>query len=89
MKSTTMLRMATQPARVLSSVHQKNVATKRNIRKYTDASNNKNLQKAAVAAAAKAEPFLSGTSSVYMEEMYESWLIDPESVHKVSFRLLL
>lgn len=30
-----------------------------------------------------AEPFLNGTSSVYVEEMYESWLKDPNSVHKV------
>jgi len=40
------------------------------------------MQRAAVAAAAKAEPFLNGTSSVYVEEMYESWLEDPDSVHK-------
>jgi len=51
------------------------------IRKYSDASNNRTMQKA-TAAAAKAEPFLSGTSSVYVEEMYNSWLEDPNSVHK-------
>ncbi|XP_068082629.1 2-oxoglutarate dehydrogenase complex component E1 [Anabrus simplex] len=28
-----------------------------------------------------AEPFLSGTSSSYMEDMYNAWLIDPKSVH--------
>nr|CAD7432209.1 unnamed protein product [Timema monikensis] len=28
-----------------------------------------------------AEPFLNGTSAVYMEEMYKSWCIDPKSVH--------
>jgi len=28
-----------------------------------------------------AEPFLNGTSSIYVEEMYNSWLQDPKSVH--------
>lgn len=31
-----------------------------------------------------AEPFLSGTSSNYVEEMYYAWLENPKSVHKVS-----
>lgn len=30
-----------------------------------------------------AEPFLSGTSCSYVEEMYFAWLEDPKSVHKV------
>ena len=30
-----------------------------------------------------AEPFLNGNSSNYQEAMYESWLEDPSSVHKV------
>lgn len=34
------------------------------------------------AAAAAAESFLSGSSSIYVEEMYESWRADPKSVHK-------
>jgi len=34
------------------------------------------------AAAAAAEPFLSGTSSNYVEDMFESWQHDPKSVHK-------
>lgn len=29
-----------------------------------------------------AEPFLSGTSSIYIEEMYHAWLENPSSVHK-------
>lgn len=29
------------------------------------------------------ESFLSGGSSVYVEEMYSAWLSDPNSVHKV------
>lgn len=29
-----------------------------------------------------AEPFLSGNSSVYVEEMYKAWLENPRSVHK-------
>jgi len=33
---------------------------------------------------AGAEPFINGTSSSYVEEMYESWKVDPSSVHKVS-----
>ena len=32
-----------------------------------------------------AEPFLNGTSSTYVEEMYESWLENPNSVHKVMY----
>lgn len=31
-----------------------------------------------------AEPFLDGTSAVYMEELYGDWLEDPTSVDKVS-----
>ena len=36
-----------------------------------------------------AEPFLNGSSSNYVEDMYQSWLHDPNSVHKVSFFLFL
>ena len=36
------------------------------------------------ATQAAAEPFLSGSSSVYVEEMYSAWQRDPNSVHKVS-----
>lgn len=32
---------------------------------------------------AAAEPFLNGSSSIYVEEMYNSWLQDPKSVHAV------
>ena len=28
-----------------------------------------------------AEPFLNGSSSVYVEQMYEHWKKDPQSVH--------
>ena len=31
-----------------------------------------------------AEPFLNGSSAVYVEEMYNAWLQDPKSVHAVS-----
>lgn len=31
---------------------------------------------------AAAEPFLNGSSSVYVEEMYKAWTKDPSSVHK-------
>lgn len=34
-------------------------------------------------ARAAQEPFLNGSSSVYVEEMYKAWLQDPASVHKV------
>jgi len=37
---------------------------------------------------AAAEPFLNGSSSVYVEEMYSSWLKDPTSVHKVFIVLM-
>ena len=33
------------------------------------------------------EPFLSGSSSVYVEEMFKSWKDDPNSVHKASLFL--
>lgn len=32
------------------------------------------------------EPFLNGTSSTYVEDMYNAWLADPNSVHSVSPR---
>lgn len=35
-----------------------------------------------------AEPFLNGTSSVYIEEMYAAWLEDPQAVHKVDREIL-
>ena len=34
-----------------------------------------------------AEPFMNGTSSTYIEDMYNSWLADPKSVHAVSIKL--
>lgn len=34
-------------------------------------------------AAGVAEPFLNGTTSSYVEEMYNAWLQDPSSVHIV------
>ena len=37
----------------------------------------------AFATQAAAEPFLSGSSSTYVEEMYLAWQRDPDSVHKV------
>lgn len=82
-----LIRLASQSAKVLSGLQRScKTQTVRNVvRRYADSSP-KNLQAAAVAAAAKAEPFLSGTSSVYVEEMYESWLEDPSSVHKVSHK---
>lgn len=32
---------------------------------------------------AAAEPFLNGSSTAYVEEMYNAWLRDPASVHAV------
>ena len=29
------------------------------------------------------EPFLNGSSGNYVEEMYEAWMNNPKSVHKV------
>lgn len=40
-------------------------------------------QKQYSTAPAAAEPFLNGSSSAYVEEMYNSWLQDPTSVHAV------
>lgn len=33
------------------------------------------------------EPFLSGSNSNYVEEMYYAWLENPKSVHQVSLRV--
>ena len=54
-------------------------------RKYASTTRSSNQQ--ATAAAAKAEPFLNGSNSLYVEDMYESWLENPSSVHKVSFKI--
>lgn len=35
---------------------------------------------------AASEPFLNGTTSNYVEEMYNNWMRDPTSVHTVRFR---
>lgn len=37
---------------------------------------------------AAAEPFLNGSTSSYVEEMYNSWLQDPSSVHIVCIALI-
>lgn len=37
---------------------------------------------------AQAEPFLNGSSSAYIEDMYNAWLADPSSVHPVSAKWL-
>ena len=42
----------------------------------------------AFATQAAAEPFLSGSSSTYVEEMYLAWQRDPNSVHKVIFNCI-
>jgi len=34
-----------------------------------------------------AEPFLNGSNTAYMEEMYNAWLQNPASVHVVSIFL--
>jgi 2-oxoglutarate dehydrogenase E1 component len=39
-------------------------------------------------APVQTEPFLNGSSSAYVEEMYNAWLANPKSVHVVSFALL-
>lgn len=36
-------------------------------------------------SSAAAEPFLNGTSSNYVEEMYHAWLENPRNVHKVRY----
>ena len=38
-----------------------------------------------IASQASAEPFLNGSSSIYVEEMYLAWQKDAASVHKVIF----
>lgn len=40
------------------------------------------------ASKAATEPFLNGSSSSYVEEMYNSWLQDPHSVHVVSLKYI-
>ena len=43
----------------------------------------RNKASAPPSAALAAEPFLNGSSSNYVEEMYTAWLSDPKSVHQV------
>lgn len=52
--------------------------------KSSDSKSNVSSAAAAQVAAHRVtqEPFLNGSSSVYLEEMYNSWLQDPGSVHK-------
>lgn len=38
---------------------------------------------------AAAEPFLNGSSSQYVEDMYNAWLADPSSVHAVSYIFII
>lgn len=45
------------------------------------------IDKRTYAARAAKEPFLNGSSSVYVEEMYRSWVKDPSSVHKVGLTI--
>lgn len=40
------------------------------------------LQSTGTRSRLTAEPFMNGTSGVYIEQMYESWLTDHKSVHK-------
>ena len=37
------------------------------------------------AYASKSGSFLNGSSAVYVDEMYQAWLADPASVHKVQY----
>lgn len=39
------------------------------------------------ASSGASEPFLSGSNSNYVEEMYYAWLENPKSVHKVRLKL--
>jgi 2-oxoglutarate dehydrogenase, putative len=43
----------------------------------------KSIPKRFYTAKAAQEPFLNGSSSVYVEEMYKAWLKNPSSVHQV------
>ena len=38
------------------------------------------------ASSGAAEPFLSGSSGAYVEQMYEAWTQNPSSVHKARQR---
>ena len=40
------------------------------------------MQSTAIGSKLTAEPFMNGTSGGYIEQMYESWLHDKNSVHK-------
>ena len=49
----------------------------------------RHVLRTAFKSSAAAEPFLNGSSSTYVEDMYESWREDPSSVHKVMFFISL
>lgn len=63
---------ASQTAKTLTQRPAATFRTFQPIRRYT--------------APVAAEPFLNGTSSNYVEEMYYAWLENPKSVHKVRGR---
>ena len=50
-------------------------------------SSNSNTTPRNMSTAVAAEPFLNGSTSNYVEEMYNSWLQDPKSVHAVRYYL--
>jgi 2-oxoglutarate dehydrogenase E1 component len=59
-----------KPCLRLSLINRANLASKTPVRPV------------AVARAVTAEPFMNGSSSNYIEQMYESWRADPNSVHR-------
>ena len=84
------LSLSTRTSQIISQRNSANKYPKNvidnssNKRNYASTTNISKQQ--ATAAAAKAEPFLNGTNSAYVEEMYESWLLDSSSVHKVHLK---
>lgn len=53
----------------------------KNFKRFSATAAEINAKRLVTATAAKAEPFLNGTSANYVEEMYYNWLEDPSSVH--------
>lgn len=51
------------------------IGTSSTLKQQTQQSNNTETEQ-------KAENFLNGSSATYIEEIYQSWLADPKSVHK-------
>ena len=79
------LRTFMRQARPVITAANRSVCSNRNARSksWLQAASSHRVAARHYSSALAAEPFLNGTSSTYVEDMYEAWQQDPTSVHKV------